>query len=1226
MSGKEVLGKNKRSLFMRLLMIAFKVFIVLIILLSIAGLVINHHLESEEKKVFNDLDFINGGTIEFLSANISFFRDFPTATISIKNLMLKDTLFKEHQKALLETDELIITAFLGDLVQSKIDLKKIIIKKGKLHSFTDENFYSNVRALFPEKENSGKKSETEFNTDSLQIELSDFEVTIEDAIKTRRIQSNIRNTVVLLSRNGTQRIIDIDFDVFMEELVFKRSNGSFVENSDLSGKSQLSIGQGILDIKSFPLKINEEIVQAKGRFDFQRKTVSSFEFEIENTNLSKTVPLLTRKLQKELKDVAIEKTFYSRTIIKSFFRPKEDPIVQVDFKIENSDFEFDGRKYKNGDVEGQFFNRLYADSRAWTEGPKRFRFVFSKVKATTMNLLLKSRDITIHSTPETGAYLNSIYTIKGKTEAIAQFFNNDAFFLENGDFTLEANTKGSLDSQDELIKKTDAHLVINDFDLIYDPANTKFSIQELSLQKKDREATFSIQGHTPAKKNAYLIYGIVNNVYSLLVDNQDQVSSEVTLEAEKLNWTDLLGIFGENGYPDQSAPKNSDQTKTSMFVTLKGLNEKFNPNLSIEIDTFQYYYLLELSAFKTGLHFEDNHTLVLEKTRFDYKKGEVNLKGNFDLNDSKKMPFSLELETKKLNVSKLLPQLNHFDNKLLASLDDLPQLVRLDMKHQGVFDIKKGLLPNTSQGQVNFSFDNGEMLAGKISYEPQVLSSEDKVSEMEWGEAIKTKIKLEGDPVLFNNFFKTDRFFFNNGRFVSDFEYKGNINNIAELLATGNAQFSLFDSEITYKEADVKFLIKEINLQLEKDNANFDLFLKSDLHNQKINMNGYLESMSELIVGETGKTIKTTLDISAPKIKWKRLIENFTSTPTAISEEQSEELLSDTLGTEEDLTFQFIDQSTKDTFDFTSMEKPSVVKNTTKGMLKIFSPDINLQIDTFIYTDQPIFYNLKTGIHLKDSSWLVLDKTTLDFHDGSISLKASVDLSQNKKTPFTGRFKTDELNVAQLMKTLNYLELPSLKALKIFDGQTTIDLDISGTIDDKNEKLITSDNNGLVSFELRNIEIEDFEPLDEIADKFFMKKRFAKINFAPLRNNLTIKGTEVDIPLMEIQSNAINLFVEGNLSYGDKTDLWVSIPLFNLKKRNLDEVPKKRGYYGRKFKIHVNVTSDEDGENKFKIHLTKRKFFKARGLLEQHKADKKKYRKERRLQRRLQRKLRKNNL
>ena len=94
-------------------------------------------------------------------------------------------------------------------------------------------------------------------------------------------------------------------------------------------------------------------------------------------------------------------------------------------------------------------------------------------------------------------------------------------------------------------------------------------------------------------------------------------------------------------------------------------------------------------------------------------------------------------------------------------------------------------------------------------------------------------------------------------------------------------------------------------------------------------------------------------------------------------------------------------------------------------------------------------------------------------------------------------------------------------------------------------------------------------------------------------------------PLTEIQSNAVHLFLEGIFSFGNDTDLWISIPLDNIRKRDLSIIPEKQSYGASKRKIHLESRSDKKGAIKFKFFLTKKRFYKQRGLLDKYKADRK---------------------
>jgi len=92
---------------------------------------------------------------------------------------------------------------------------------------------------------------------------------------------------------------------------------------------------------------------------------------------------------------------------------------------------------------------------------------------------------------------------------------------------------------------------------------------------------------------------------------------------------------------------------------------------------------------------------------------------------------------------------------------------------------------------------------------------------------------------------------------------------------------------------------------------------------------------------------------------------------------------------------------------------------------------------------------------------------------------------------------------------------------------------------------------------------------------------------------------------MEIQSTALHLFVEGNFGKNDATNLWISVPLDNLKKADRSVIPEKLGYAGAKHKVYLEALSDKDGKIHLKFHPTKKKYYIERGIPEQYKIDKK---------------------
>ena len=246
-----------------------------------------------------------------------------------------------------------------------------------------------------------------------------------------------------------------------------------------------------------------------------------------------------------------------------------------------------------------------------------------------------------------------------------------------------------------------------------------------------------------------------------------------------------------------------------------------------------------------------------------------------------------------------------------------------------------------------------------------------------------------------------------------------------------------------------------------------------------------------------------------------------------------------------------------------------------------------------------------TGIYLVDSTTVHLEKTGFHFHDGSMLVNGYIDLQHHAQTPFTVNLHTKDFDVAGLLQSLEYLTLPTLKEVEKLRGNITMNLDLNGSVTADGKALVTEATQGVLNFNLEDLEIKGFQPLHAIGKKLKMKNRFDDIIFAPIESKIQINGNNMRFPLTEIQSNAVHLFLEGIFSFGMDTNLWISLPLDNLRKRDLAVIPEKKGYATSKRKFHLESRSDKKGAIKFKFFFTKRRFYKQRGLLDKYKSDRK---------------------
>ena len=154
---------------------------------------------------------------------------------------------------------------------------------------------------------------------------------------------------------------------------------------------------------------------------------------------------------------------------------------------------------------------------------------------------------------------------------------------------------------------------------------------------------------------------------------------------------------------------------------------------------------------------------------------------------------------------------------------------------------------------------------------------------------------------------------------------------------------------------------------------------------------------------------------------------------------------------------------------------------------------------------------------------------------------------------------------------------------------------------------------GQIYFKLEDAQVTGFDPIIKVANKVFKKERFEDIRFGPIENTFYLSDNIVDIPQTEIQSTAFNIFVSGQYGFGEEnTNIWTSIPLKNLKKRDLVNIPDKKGYIEAGKMVYIEAKSGKNDDIKYVLHLSPRKYYKERGMLSQYREEIKEERKLRR--------------
>ena len=1150
--------------------------VLVLIIIAMALISANAYLQSNKTKLFEEIPFLANSTVTFDQAYIGIFDNFPQASLVLNNITISDSLYYHEGKPLLVADKLTAALSLKNWKNKEIELQNIKLSDGRIGIINNLHGNNNLESIISGIESAKKyslktalpsKFKFSFQSLPLHLILDNFNVLVVDSLKTSTIDVQIHHLELDLEKNDEVFESVTDIDCIVNELTFKEAEGSYLKDAHIVSKFDAIHKQNLLSIQPCELTLNDLLFSFDAQIATDTTEVTVLNLENESSVLKDILVLLPPTIENLVQPYQIHEPFYTKgeIILKKGWPAR----VDVAFELSDHNISVQNVPFHDVTLKGRFINRKRYTPIPLSEARGNIRIDLQDLTAKYETFELMANELLIKSNPITKASIKTDMHVSGSAKDISNWYKSDKFFFENGKFVLDANIHGPLSDFDNLLLASSAQLYLKDLLLHYQPADVSIPIKWLELEKTSEDAKFSILSSTLLHSYDFNLDGGLKNLRALLVAlTEERASSQIHLASQKLGWEDIVSVFsnGKLGL----IRKTEKASKKSMKETLSGLYNKFQPTAQVGIDTFEYYDKLNLFNFSTGLHFIDENNITLDETEFDLEQGKVNFGIAMDISHPHETHFDIQFSGKNINVKEILPRFDYFGNEILKS-QNLPDDFNVDIDMRGIIDDVNGLLPNSAEGTITYSSPHYEHLKGIIRFKPDIKSGHSDYD-----------VQLEGSPHLFNAFFKNDNFFFQeNGNFKVNINYQGELSTMAHHIENSEIDFSIKDGAVFYKQADITFPLDDLELKIDQDTAQLSLQISSELLDREIDITGGINNITELIFANTNKRLSTHASIYSPLLNMEHAQHIFESP---------------------------IDNATKRKVkraeDMSTLDDK--FKTLLSGLLNHLNPTLDVKIDTLVINDKYSLFDFDTACRIRDSLHFVLEETTFGFSGGSFELDGEICIDDSDEEIFFTNIRTQDIDIQKLLVSTDYFGSSPLREAEKIIGALDFELKFRGRLLDLN--LIPESTDASLSFEFKNLEIAGLEPIEKIADKLFLSRFFKDIRFAPILDTLTMSGTRIDVPLMEIQSNSIELFAEGHLDNVDGTNLWLSIPLANLKNLNLDkDVPEKMGYAATKNKIYIEIFTDSNGDITSKLRLRKRKYYKQRDILDQFKEDKKYY-------------------
>ncbi len=225
----------------------------------------------------------------------------------------------------------------------------------------------------------------------------------------------------------------------------------------------------------------------------------------------------------------------------------------------------------------------------------------------------------------------------------------------------------------------------------------------------------------------------------------------------------------------------------------------------------------------------------------------------------------------------------------------------------------------------------------------------------------------------------------------------------------------------------------------------------------------------------------------------------------------------------------------------TSVKADSSIHANTFNIFKIPFSDFKVNVDIGRLKYNKLWVkNIRAGLRMQEDKYIHLDTIAMQIADGTLAMKGYLNGNDPDKIYFNSIIKINNLDLEHTMIKLDH-----------FGQDITINKNIRGKLNGTIKSHlrihpdfvpVINDSKAELDVEIYNGSLIDFAPMQAMAG-YFKDKNLRLVRFDTLKNVLTLKDSELNIPSMNINSSLGFIEVSGKQSLNLNMEYYMRIPM-----------------------------------------------------------------------------------
>jgi hypothetical protein len=674
--------------------------IVLIAWLSIAAYV-NSNKKELLHTITKQLNENLKGKLFIESMEPALIRGFPGISISLKNVVLRDSLWDKHHHDVVNAKEVYVAINAFSILTGSPTIKDISLQNGKIYLFTDSTGYHNTD-LFRKTSNESKGGGARKKIK--RIYLKSMSVIIDNQLKHSLFDFTIRKASGKINYSAHGWSAEAGLNTLVNSLAFKTAKGSFLKNKNLIANLEMEYDENtdLLTIPAQNITIGSDDFALGGKFSFDEKR-SDFNLEVSASSIvyKNALSLLPERIALQLQKYDIKNPFTVHASIKGKLKKAASTInnggntsIKVYSVVKNNTLSVNGETIENAS-----FNSLYTNEAVKGKGlnDENSSINFYKMTGKWSGLPFKADSVKITNLKL--PVIEGRFTSDFPLTNLNTVLGGETFAFSQGTAKVNLAYKAPFAREDQTERYIFGTVKISNGSATYLPRNLPFKNVQAKLDFRGRDL-FLQDVQVQSNSSTLKMNGSIKDFSNFYYTDPQKLLLDWNIASPQINLGEFLAFLGKR--------KTSSNT-SKMSVMSKQLDkmlEQGSIHMQLKVDRLLYK---KFSARNI------NSDITLRQAGITVKNVSLNnAGGSFQMNGSIDQSGNInqvKMNTRivKANVQELFKSFNNFGQTTITS-QNLKGSFSANTNISATIKDNGEVVPWSINGTVDFNLTNGALV------------------------------------------------------------------------------------------------------------------------------------------------------------------------------------------------------------------------------------------------------------------------------------------------------------------------------------------------------------------------------------------------------------------------------------------------------------------------------------------------------------------------------------